>query len=289
MTYDHAEHAAGIGGTDIAAIMGLSRWRTPHAVYCEKVGLDAPQPETEAMRWGNILEPVILAEYGQRQGVTVAPGGTRRGEREWERCQLDGVVVGWPVIVEAKAVGIAGRVAWHLWGDEGTDEVPQDYLCQAHWQLVCCPEMESAHVAALLAGSGLRIYIVQRHAEFEAYLRERAERFWIDHVKAQVPPPLDASDDCARFLSRIHPRVVRAETLESTPTLDEVAERLRRARETRVAAEAAEELEKNRLRAAIGNAAGLRGPWGRASWHERKKGSRVLSVKFNAEVVEEAS
>jgi putative phage-type endonuclease len=72
MTRDEwlAARRTGIGGSDIAAILGLSPWRTPLDVYRDKVD-GAEQPETEAMRWGRLLEDVIAREYAVRAGVRI--------------------------------------------------------------------------------------------------------------------------------------------------------------------------------------------------------------------------
>ena len=56
----------GIGGSDIAAIAGVSPWATPLSVYLDKIGEAPEQEETEAMRWGTILEPIIAKEYARR-------------------------------------------------------------------------------------------------------------------------------------------------------------------------------------------------------------------------------
>ena len=50
---------SGIGGSDIAGIMGISPWSTPLAVYCDKVGLRPPQDPTVAMEFGTRMEPTL--------------------------------------------------------------------------------------------------------------------------------------------------------------------------------------------------------------------------------------
>ena len=62
------ERKHGIGGSDAGAIIGLNRFKSIHDVWSEKVGLREPEPPTEAMLWGNILEPDIAKEYARRTG-----------------------------------------------------------------------------------------------------------------------------------------------------------------------------------------------------------------------------
>src|SRR5690606_6883149 len=56
----------GIGGSEIAAIAGVSPWDTPLSVYLRKIG-ELPEKEaTSATYWGSILEPVVADEYKRR-------------------------------------------------------------------------------------------------------------------------------------------------------------------------------------------------------------------------------
>ena len=59
------ERKCGIGGSDIAAVMGLSKWKTPLDVYNEKKGIVTPQFTDEVRRRmsvGLALEEVIRNE-----------------------------------------------------------------------------------------------------------------------------------------------------------------------------------------------------------------------------------
>ena len=71
------EHQKGIGGSDVAAIMGISPWKTPLAVYLEKTmplppeGFDGEKPQ---LARGKRCEKYILEEYAERTGQILAPG-----------------------------------------------------------------------------------------------------------------------------------------------------------------------------------------------------------------------
>src|SRR5690606_15971722 len=56
----------GIGGSDIAAIVGVSPWDTPLSIYLRRVGELPEKEETEAMYWGTVLEEVVAQEYKRR-------------------------------------------------------------------------------------------------------------------------------------------------------------------------------------------------------------------------------
>ncbi|SDX70460.1 putative phage-type endonuclease [Allochromatium warmingii] len=68
LTEEHrAQRRRGIGGSDVAAIAGLSPWRTPLDVYLSKVR-DVEQSDSDVMRWGSILEAPIADEYARLTG-----------------------------------------------------------------------------------------------------------------------------------------------------------------------------------------------------------------------------
>ena len=72
----------GIGGSDVAAILGLSKFRTALDVFNDKTEKAAPQEETEAMHWGTLLEDVVAKEFAARTGLKVQRiTKTLRGDR----------------------------------------------------------------------------------------------------------------------------------------------------------------------------------------------------------------
>lgn len=81
----------GIGSSDIAAIVGLSRYRKPIDVYADKRGLTEPQPETPAMKAGSRMEPVTAQYFQDATGAnlirpatyaaTLAPIGGEKAAR----------------------------------------------------------------------------------------------------------------------------------------------------------------------------------------------------------------
>ena len=73
-----------IGGSDVAAILGLSPWRSPLDVWREKTLGEADQRDTPAMQAGVRFEPVILGRYlatNDRWRATASPEPTARRER----------------------------------------------------------------------------------------------------------------------------------------------------------------------------------------------------------------
>jgi phage-type endonuclease len=55
----------GIGGSDVAPILGISKWTTPLDVYNEKVADTPTEKDSDPMEWGRRLEPVIRQAYAE--------------------------------------------------------------------------------------------------------------------------------------------------------------------------------------------------------------------------------
>ena len=52
----------GIGGSDVAAVLQLSPWRTPLDVWNDKLGLSPEHEMTSSLYWGTTLEQVVAEQ-----------------------------------------------------------------------------------------------------------------------------------------------------------------------------------------------------------------------------------
>lgn len=91
-----------IGASDAPIIMGESPWRTPYQLWRDKLGLDAPQEQTEAMRRGHELEPIARAKFEEVTGIFVEPVTTEHQSYHWMMASLDGLSICGKVMVEIK-------------------------------------------------------------------------------------------------------------------------------------------------------------------------------------------
>ncbi len=65
------ERRLGLGGSDVAAILGLSRYASPIDIYNDKVGELAEDIGNDATNRGNLLEPIIIKKYQDYSGCEV--------------------------------------------------------------------------------------------------------------------------------------------------------------------------------------------------------------------------
>ena len=203
-----------LGGSDLAALVGLSPWGTPLTVYARIVAGKVEREQTPAQRRGTLLEPVVRAMYAEDTGAEILGSVKLRHPRyEFGRASLDDVVRhrgGGRRVLEIKT---DGRDRAHVWGEPGTDEVPDYYAVQVAYYLgvgleTGAIEEDTADVAALLLGvdDSPRIYRVQHQPEVYAWLLEAAERFWVDHVVPKRPPPPTAPAREAEAVRRLFQR-----------------------------------------------------------------------------------
>ena len=92
----------GIGGSDVAAVLGLSPWRTPLDVFNDKTAETVDEkPQSDAAHFGTILEDVVAEEFSRRTGFKVMRfnktlsqnPGAHAGGVGWARANLDRVIV----------------------------------------------------------------------------------------------------------------------------------------------------------------------------------------------------
>jgi putative phage-type endonuclease len=189
-----ADRRSGIGGSDAAAVLGLSKWKTPFAVYQEKVGEILETTENEAMLWGKALEPVIRQQYAERTGraVLVPDGMLTHPKHSFMLANLDGFTDD-KRIVEIKTARTADE-----WGEPGTDEVPQAYLIQVqHYMAVT--GFPVADVAVLIGGQDFRLYEVPADAELQEMMIEGEAEFWKRVVDRNPPDATSFADVVARY------------------------------------------------------------------------------------------
>ena len=183
------ERRKGITATDVAAILGLSPWRTPMQVQAEKLGLDERRPETATTEAGHALEPVIARQYERdNHGASLLPGDVVVAKEDSRlRCTPDYYVslYGTPPskLLECKAVFSPHSAA--SWGAPETDEVPYPYLLQVTWQLGVCG-LDVADVARFYQGR-VEYWRVGRDEALWRHLRAICLEWWELHVERAKP------------------------------------------------------------------------------------------------------
>ncbi len=192
-----------LGGSDAAAALGIDPYRSPVALWLEKLGRGDGFAGNNATDWGHRLEPVIADWYADTHPDVdvIDPGGRtwRHPVRAWQACTPDRLAVhpdrdGFGV-VQIKTAG------WRVGGEWDTGDAPDHYraqllheidVCGASWgQLVC-----------LVAGRDPYVVDQDRDDDLIGGLISAEARFWAA-VESRVEPILTGHRDEAADLARV--------------------------------------------------------------------------------------
>lgn len=272
----------GIGGSDIGAILGVSKFRTRFDIWVDKVHGRAEFSTTDTRR-GNHLEAGIASWWAEESGRAAQKAESIEHPREpWARCTPDYYATtptGEPLILSIKAPRRSDG-----WGEPGSESVPLEYYLQVQWELLVTSGAlrgASAEIVALLHGELAR-YPIAPNADVQQNIFARAREFWEGHVVPKVPPPLDSGEAVGPWLSRRYSAKPTKEFIASTPEIDLLALEWRTLEAEGALLEKRIDELKNRIRDAIGtaDAAGVDGPFGRISWRADKNGKRSLKPRW---------
>lgn len=199
-----------IGGSDLAAIIGVSPWKDAHALYLEKVGeLPPDEQETKAQRRGRILEAAIAELYVEETGAQVEPGGFGCvAPYQHFRCQIDRFEKVDHMRMVPLEIKSASEFTRGQWGPSGTDDAPVYYCTQVHWQ-IAATGADFGRLVALLGADDLRVYTIPRDDKVIEFLLGAASEFW-QRVLDRRPPDPDVRHPRAGDLLKLLFRNVNA-------------------------------------------------------------------------------
>lgn len=196
-----------LGGSDIAAIFGVSPWKTAYELWEEKTAEELVEPTVEPQREklyrrGKRFEPWVIELLEEETGIFVVKRNQRYVdfEHEFMACEIDFEYMGELGLCNGDVKTISPFAA-HDWGEEGTDEIPLYYCLQFMWGMMVTGR-PSTLVAAMIGADDLRIYEVKRDEELIGEIRRRAIAFWNDNVLVKEPPPPATIGDTHKILSK---------------------------------------------------------------------------------------
>lgn len=251
----------GSTGASAAAAMFDLGFQTKLQAYAVATGAMAPPEETEAMRMGHVMQPVIRDLYEAETGHKTQDWGdfTILRNSEFPNMHVtldypilvgsgfttgDGLPLTAPAVLECKNVG-----HWMVpqWAD---GEIPIPIQMQVQQQLAVTG-WEWGAVAAILAGGAFVWAYVERDEDFIQTLASRVEEFW-HNVKNGTPPEPTADD--AEALRALFPQQVEGKTVQLDADLLLIA--ARREANKMIVKELGECIDEdtNLLKAAIGDA-----------------------------------
>lgn len=201
MTVETLDRTKFIGSSEIAAVMGLSRWTTPLKLWAMKTGRMKLEEVPEAMEWGTRLEAVVAEKFAEKNDMKLMAYKKRFVHPEYPfiSCELDRIRVGTDEIVEVKTCSAYSVKEWEA------EEVPIEYVLQVNLALGLSGRT-IGYFAVLIGGQKY----IQKKITFDKDLYEKqveaAVRFWNTFVIPDVPP--QAVGDDQETLVALYPESV---------------------------------------------------------------------------------
>lgn len=190
------ERKKGIGGSDVAAILGLSKWKSAYDIWVDKT-TDVLQEEysNESIYWGNVLEEIVAQEFSKQTGFKVRRNNKilQHPEYYWMRASIDRKIVGENALLECKTTSEYNKNEWK------DDEIPLNYILQCMHYLAVTG-FEKCYIACLVGGRHFIYKEILRNEEVIKVLIEKERIFWQEHVEKNIPPEVDGSESCKKLL-----------------------------------------------------------------------------------------
>lgn len=190
----------GIGGSDAAAVCGLSPWATPIELWKIKTGQKKQKDlsGSDVVERGVRMEPALRGLYAAinpQMSVEHYPYDIlAQSERPWLTATLDGELTderGRRGILEIKTGQLKKKADYQKWAD---GKIPDHYMAQVIWQMLATG-WEFVDLFAALEDIrkdwSIRTIHIERaaHEDDLAWLLKKADTFW-GYVQTRTMPPM---------------------------------------------------------------------------------------------------
>jgi putative phage-type endonuclease len=198
----------GIGSSDVPAILGLVDYTPPLKVYYDKLGFDVDDAG-EAAYWGTVQEEPVARRWAMQNRSVIRrvglvahvdhPHWMTTLDRRVTECPLDSHEQA-PCALEVKTRSAFKAAQWHA-------GAPDDVTAQVLHQ-IAVNGYEHMHYAVLIGGNEYHQGTIRRDAYLDVIddITTAVDKFWFEHVQAQVPPePTGDGEALTRLFRRLHP------------------------------------------------------------------------------------
>lgn len=265
----------GIGGSDVAAICGLSRYKSAVEVYLDKLELSPPKEDNPSMKAGRMLEPTIAEWFSEETGYRVMQQNSifQHPEHKIMLANIDRWVIGHNAGLEVKNTKEYCRNDWF---DGQTEIIPTEYQLQANHYMAILGA-ERWFICVLIGGWDLQWRVIERDEKLIRNLITIEEDFWNNFVLAKQIPPFSAQD--TDTLNQMYPRSKPNLKVDISESYYDLVKNLLNAKEQKEKSEIAYEDVKNKFKGIMGESelAFWQGD-PLISWKSDKNGKRSFKV-----------
>lgn len=180
-----------LGGSDAAALLGLSDYASPYSLWAEKTGKVIPEDisDRESVRLGNDLEDYVAKRFTEATGKKVRRENSiiYNPEMPFAHANIDRAVIGEEAGLECKTT-ISNAIAKEC--EEG--KVPARFYCQVvHYLMIT--GWKRFYLGVLVFGRGFYHFVIERDEAEISALKAAEESFW-QKVTTNTPPDVDGSE-----------------------------------------------------------------------------------------------
>ncbi len=205
----HSRRFNGIGGSEIASLLGLNKYQTPHELWEVKTGRRTPFAGNDYTHWGTILEETVAQEFARLTGEKIRKTSKHYKHKEfpWLIGNLDRLIEKnsrhGTKILECKTCTDDSALdddGLKEWGSGNTynpvtkevlqedDTVPVNYLLQVqHYMNIT--GIDTVDLAVLFMRTrNFRIYTIHRNDQIIHTEIEESRVFWESVLDDKEPP-----------------------------------------------------------------------------------------------------
>lgn len=271
-----------IGGSDIAAVMGVSRWKTPLQLWAEKTGQVEAEDisDVEHVELGSELEDFIAKRFEKKTGLKVRRAPQRYINKVYPyiSCQVDRLITGTDDLLECKNASAWKEKEW------AGEEIPIEYILQVSWQLMITGR-RTGYIAVLIGGNKFIWKKIEADHELFEKMMDAANSFWA-MVQDKTPPVTEAGDNS--FMVELYP-TAGEEIKEASEDVTAAVALLQQTKAQIIDLEKTKDEIEAKIKSVIGEAGGIKTPEYTIKWLNvkgstftvRKKDSRMLRVTKN--------
>lgn len=264
----------GIGGSDVAAILGLSPWRSPYTVWTDKMGyLPIDENGSEFTEWGTIMEPIIAHKFAEETGKYVYRQNKMfyRPEHPFLTANIDRDIAGEPGFLEIKTATEYKATEW------ADGNIPVYYQTQIqHYMYVL--NRPYAYFAYLVGGHHFGITKINRDQKVIDEIEDELISWWNQYMIGKTPPPTDGTDSTTAALRALYPQD-NGEFIDLGSKFDVQLRNRHQAKQTIDALNSDVKTVDNEIRQALGDASGGETQHFNITYHANKRGTRTLRIK----------
>lgn len=179
----------GIGGSDVAAILGESKYKCAVDIWNSKVNGTSFEGN-RFTHWGHMLEEVVAKEFSNKHNDFIVFEFNKTFKRGKSLANVDRILYD-PLkneygVLEVKTANFFSGKEWN------GETIPQEYYCQVQHYLAVTG-LKFAYICCLVGGNDYKEFHLERNNDECNHLLEHCDWFWKTYIDTKLQPPPDGS------------------------------------------------------------------------------------------------